>query len=189
MKQEYYQKSITNEINEMQQHQSNLFALLETQTDTLTNEEKEAFYKRLDFERQMIKSKADGVINNSKLMQSELDLQQSTQEAQAQESKLQALQEAQKTAFDISDFPNFEVTKYSNTNVSKYAKLEFQNYTDLISKITNIIEVCRVALLNDTEKVHGFDVADTLEVVRGLIPYEEFNLLDHLHAQAIQNLK
>ncbi|WP_392448628.1 hypothetical protein ACF3OB_05075 [Capnocytophaga canis] len=143
MKQEYYQQSITNEIEEMQQHQSNLFALLETQTDTLTNEEKEAFYKRLDFERQMIKSKADGVLINSKLMQSELDLQQSTQEAQAQESKLQALQEAQKTAFAISDFPSFEVTKYSNTNVSKYAKLEFQSYTDLISKITNIIEVCR----------------------------------------------
>ncbi|GIM61298.1 hypothetical protein [Capnocytophaga canis] len=143
MKQEYYQKSITNEIDEMQQHQSNLFYLLESPPHELTEEQKNELFKKIDFETQMLKSKADGVLINSKLMQSELDLQQSTQEAQAQESKLQALQEAKKTAFDIPDFPNFEVTKYSNTNVSKYAKLEFQSYTDLISKITNIIEVCR----------------------------------------------
>ena len=121
MKQEYYQQRIINEIEEMQQYQSNLFALLESPPHTLTDEEKEAFYKRIAFETQMLKSKADGVVINSKLMQSELNLQQITQEAQ--ENELQALQEAKKNAFDISDFPNFEVTKYSNTNVSKIRKI------------------------------------------------------------------
>ena len=67
--------------------------------------------------------------------------------------------------------------------------MQTNGYVDLSYKIRNILEVCRVALLNDTDKVQGFDVADTLEVVRDLIPYEEFNLLDHLHDQAIQNLK
>lgn len=189
MKQEYYQKSITNEIDEMQQHKSNLFNLLETPTDTLTDEEKETFFEKLDFETQMLKSKADGVLINSKLMQSELDLQESTQQAQVQEKKLQDLQKPQKTAFDISDFPSLEVLKFSDTNIHKYAKMQTNGYVDLSYKIRNILEVCRVALLNDTDKVHGFDVADTLEVVRDLIPYDECNLLDHLHAQAIQNLK
>lgn len=182
---DFYQsrkEQIKTEIQQAQTHQNKLFALLETPTDTLTDEEKEPFFKDVNFEREMLKSKALSVLNNAKLIENELEMQ-------ANESKLQALQEAKKNAFDISDFPTFEVTKYSNTNVSKYAKLEFENYTDLISKITNIIEVCRVALLNETDKVHGFYVADTLEVVKGLIPYDEFNLLDHLHVEAIQNLK
>lgn len=89
----------------------------------------------------------------------------------------------------IQDFPSIEILKFSDTNIHKYAKMQTSNYVDLSYKIRNILEVCRVALLNETDKIDGFQVAEVLQVARDIIPHEEFELLDNLHTQAIQNLK
>ena len=88
----------------------------------------------------------------------------------------------------IEDFSSIKVS-INNTHVYKEATIQINGYTDLYNRITNIIEVCRVALLNEEEKIDGFAVCQTLEVAQGLIPYDEFVLLDNLHAQSIERLK
>lgn len=86
----------------------------------------------------------------------------------------------------IDDFASIEVVKYTE-RVYKYKKIQIEDYTDLAYKVRNILETCRIALLNDTEKIEGFQVAEVLEIAQELIPYEEFELLNELHNQVIQN--
>ncbi|WP_172916821.1 hypothetical protein [Capnocytophaga canis] len=88
----------------------------------------------------------------------------------------------------IKDFRSVKVS-INETNIYKNTYLQIDGYAELFTKIANIIDVCRVALLNETEKIDGFAVSETLEVAKNLIPYDEFYLLDKLHTQAIENLK
>lgn len=92
------------------------------------------------------------------------------------------------TEIEKSNFPFFEVTKNGNYT-HKHTKIEFQNYYDVANKIHSLLEVCRVALQNESYSVESLLIADVLELAQKLIPFDEFLTLDELHQERIKIAK
>lgn len=84
-----------------------------------------------------------------------------------------------------------KLTTLQNSDIQKDkfkpAFLQFDGYMDLFSTIESLINVCILAShvegdFNDP----GLDIRKTLELANQLLPYDEGELLDEVHALLVQ---
>lgn len=86
------------------------------------------------------------------------------------------------------DFQSYFTTLTKEKNdVSTSVKIEIYGYNKLGYVLESILNVCRQGLeaeRNDLQIAQTLDYCNLLELATDLIPHDEFQLLDKLHAQA-----
>ncbi len=81
----------------------------------------------------------------------------------------------------------FTTLTKNRTDISTSAKINIYGYNKLGYVLESILNVCRQGLeaeRNDLQIAQTLDYCNLLELATDLIPHDEFQLLDKLHAQA-----
>ena len=88
----------------------------------------------------------------------------------------------------LDKFRSLKLEKLRSGVIKKHMSIEIANYSEIGLKIDSLLEVLKRAVINETmvEKISPHCIEDVLEVIQGLVPYDEMYLLDTLHEQAIK---
>jgi len=90
-----------------------------------------------------------------------------------------------KNKIDLQHY--FTTLTKDKTNISTSAKINIYGYNKLGYVLESILNVCRQGLeaeRNDIQIAGTLDYCNLLELATDLIPHDEFQLLDKLHAEA-----